>query len=99
MSRKSCIVTEKNKFIGHDRRIIKRPAHLSIVLGLGKRPKSSGEAWRVLAVQRYEFFLNLPSLLLKNGVVPNFLSVFLSQFGKKYVPLPMVVRCLLHGCL
>ena len=35
MSRKSCIVTEKKKFIGHDRRIIKRPAHLSIYERLG----------------------------------------------------------------
>ena len=98
MSRKSCIVTEKNKFIGHDRQIIKRPAHLSIVLGLGKQPKSSGEAWRVLAMQRYELFPNLPSLLLKNGVVLNFLLVFLSQIGKKLVPLPLVIRCLLQGC-
>ena len=77
MSRKSCIVTEKNKFIGHDRRIIKRPAHLSIVLGLGKRPKSSGEAWRVLAVQRYELFPNRTSFLLKIGVFPNFFNSFL----------------------
>ena len=99
MSRKNWIVADKNNFIGHDRQIIKRPAHLSIVLGLGKRPKSSGEAWRVLAMQRYELFPNLPSLLLKIGVVPNFLLVFLSQFGKKYVPLRLVIRCLLYGCL
>ena len=99
MSRKSCIVTEKNKFIGHDRRIIKRPAHLSIVLGLGKRPKSSGEAWRVLVVQRYEELLDNPNYLLKMVVITNFLLVFLSQFGKKCVPLPTVVGCLLQGCL
>ena len=58
-----------------------------------------GEAWRVLVVQRYELFPNLPNLLLKNGVIPNFLLVFLSQFGKKCVPLPLVIRCLLQGCL
>lgn len=57
-----------------------------------------GEAWRVLVVQRYELFPNLPNLLLKNGVIPNFLLVFLSQFGKKCVPLPLVIRCLLQGC-
>ena len=50
MSWKNWIVADKNNFIGHDRQIIKRPAHLSIVLGLGKRSKSSGEAWRVLAM-------------------------------------------------
>ena len=32
-----------------------------------------GEAWRVLAMQRYELFPNLPSLLLKIGAVPHFL--------------------------
>ena len=37
-----------------------------------------GEAWRVLAMQRYELFPNIPSLLLKIGVIPNFLLVFLS---------------------
>jgi len=99
MSWKNWIVTDKNNFIGHDRQIIKRPAHLSIILGLGKRPKSSGEAWRVLAVQRYEFFPDLPNLLLKIGAIPNFLLVFLSQIGKKCVPLPTDVVCLLHGCL
>ena len=57
-----------------------------------------GEAWRVLAMQRYELFPNLPSLLLKNGVVLNFLFVFLSQIGKKLVPLPLVSRSLLQGC-
>ena len=57
------------------------------------------EAWRVLAVQRYEFFPDLPNLLLKIGAIPNFLLVFLSQIGKKCVPLLLVVRCLLHGCL
>jgi len=98
MSRKSCIVTEKNKFIGHNRRIIKRPAHLSIVLVLGKRPKSSGEAWRVLAVQRYEELLDNPNYLLKMVVITNFLLVFLFQFEKKLVPLPLVIRCLLQGC-
>ena len=51
-----------------------------------------GEAWRVLAMQRYELFPNIPSLLLKNGVVLNFLLVFLSQIGKKLVPLPLVIR-------
>ena len=98
MFRKNWIVADKKNFISHNRQIIKRPAHLSIVLGLGKRPKSSGEAWRVLAMQRYELFPNLPSLLLKNGVVLNFLLVFLSQIGKKLVPLPLVIRCLLQGC-
>ena len=58
----------------------------------------SGEAWRVLAMQRYILFPNLPSLLLKNGVVLNFLLVFLSQIGKKLVPLALVIRCLLQGC-
>ena len=58
-----------------------------------------GEAWRVLAMQRYELFPNIPSLLLKIGVIPNFLLVFLSQFEKKLEPLPLVSRSLLHGCL
>ena len=31
MSWKNWIVADKNNFIGHDRQIIKRPAHLSIV--------------------------------------------------------------------
>ena len=32
------------------------------------------------------------------GVILNFLLVFLSQIGKKLVPLPLVIRCLLQGC-
>ena len=34
MSRKNWIVADKKNYISHDRQIIKRPAHLSIVLGL-----------------------------------------------------------------
>ena len=62
MSWKNWIVTDKNNFIGHDRQIIKRPAHLSIVLGLGKRPKSSGEAWRVLVGAKVVLFIESAKL-------------------------------------
>ena len=93
MSRKNWIVADKNNFIGHDRQIIKRPAHLSIVLGLGKRPKSSGEAWRVLAMQRYELFPNHTSFLLKIGPFPNFLLVFLWLFNN----FPIAVSFTIHS--
>ena len=83
MSWKNWIVADKNNFIGHDRQIIKRPAHLSIVLGLGKRPKSSGEAWRVLAMQRYELFPNHTSFLLKIGPFPNFYWFSYGCFDRK----------------
>ena len=35
MFRKNWIVADKKNFIGHNRQIIKRPAHLSIVERLG----------------------------------------------------------------
>ena len=35
MFRKNLIVADKKNFIGHNRQIIKRPAHLSIVERLG----------------------------------------------------------------